>query len=90
MDGLGVSHLGPFRVDACLGSKEAIGLGMGGKRRGPIHVVSGPAWCHTRPLGPAWCTRLHRMRPIDAGTATAVTADGCAAPREVCFHEPLP
>ena len=40
-DGAGAAHLGSFHVEACVVAKEAVGLGMGGKRRGPIHFVSG-------------------------------------------------
>ena len=40
-DGAGGAHLGSFHVEACVVAKEAVGLGMGGKRRGPIRFVSG-------------------------------------------------
>ena len=40
-DGAGAAHLGSFHVEACVVAKEAVGHGMGGKRRGPIRFVSG-------------------------------------------------
>ena len=37
-DGAGAAHLGSFHVEACVVAKEAVGHGMGGKRRGPIRL----------------------------------------------------